>query len=276
MKQYPAIQTVETAPAELFDGGHLWLLELLDGAHLRFQLQSSGLIRFGDRTRIFHDPDDIPPQYDHAVSHIQEHLDREALRAAVDDVEDVVFFGEAMHRQAIDYDWSRTPSFLGFDVWSVADGEFRPPDAVNSIFDRLGLQPVNALEREVRARDFDPESYSIPDSAWYDGPAAGVVIRNKSGNRAKLLHPEYDPIADFEIEDVSAEELATEVATSERFDRLESSIEARNAQVTFDRLYDAILADATRAHHQRIYSDEVDTKRFRSELAERTRAYLTE
>ncbi|MFC6614136.1 RNA ligase family protein [Halopenitus salinus] len=194
MKEYPSIPRAEDAPDRLLEGGHLWLLEKIDGGHLRMQLRESGLIRFGDRNRVYEDAEEIPVEYRHAVRHVRENLDREALRAAVDDVEDVVLFGEATYRNAIDYEWDRIPPFLGFDVWSDEAGAFRPPDAVESIFEALGLDPVNAIEREVRARDFDPGSYAIPKSEWYDGPAAGVVIRNKSGDRAAMVHPKLEAI----------------------------------------------------------------------------------
>lgn len=53
MKQFPSISRVENAPDGLFESGHLWLLEKVDGAHLRFQLQDSGLVRFGDQDKHF-------------------------------------------------------------------------------------------------------------------------------------------------------------------------------------------------------------------------------
>lgn len=39
MKQYPSIPRVDTAPGDLFAEGHLWILEKVDGANMRFQLQ---------------------------------------------------------------------------------------------------------------------------------------------------------------------------------------------------------------------------------------------
>jgi len=96
-----------------------------------------------------------------------------------------------MHRHAIEYEWDRTPSVLGFDIWSDENGAFYPPDTTERIFKRVGLRPVNAFERERHTRDFDPESYTVPQSNWYDGPAEGVIIRNKRGQRANLLHPAH-------------------------------------------------------------------------------------
>jgi hypothetical protein len=272
MKQYPDLPDAAEAPAELFESGHLWLLEKVDGAHLRFQLQPSGVIRFGDRKRVYDDADAIPEPYDHAVRHVRTHLDRDALRDAVDELTDVVFFGEAMHQYAIDYEWDRTPSFLGFDIWS---GGFRPPGAVQNIFERLGLTPVNAFERELPARDFDPESYSVPQSKWYDGPAEGVVIRNKRGQRATLLAPEFEETDRTVAVDATATELAERYATRERFRK--HAREQQGAQaITVDELYEAVLADILRENHRTLFEarDPVDMREFRSAVAEQTRAFL--
>lgn len=276
MKQYPSIPRVENAPPELFESGHLWLLEKIDGANLRFQLRKSGEIRFGDRSRVYDDPGAIPGPYEHAVQHVRERLDREALRNAVDHVESVVFFGEATHRHAIEYDWDRLPSFLGFDVWSESETSFRPPEAVQGIFERLGLEPINAVERERHTRDFDPGSYSVPDSAWYDGPAEGVVVRNKRGGRAKLLHPDFRDVDDTGPVDATAAELAETYAIGRRFEKLEAEIHSREQAVTFETLYDRTITDIVREQHKQLYhgSSSVDLTEFRSEVAAETRAYL--
>lgn len=272
MKEFPSIPRAANAPAELFESGHLWILEKVDGANVRFQLQLSGHLRFGDRSRVYDDPADVPLPYQHAVREIQTNLDREALRAAVEDVSDVVFFGEAMHHHTIEYDWERTPSFLGFDVWSAADEAFRPPDAVAGIFEGLGLQSVNAIEKEVPAKYFDPESYEVPQSAWYDGPAEGVVVRNKRGHRAKILHPEFREVDETVPVDGSAEELAERYATTRRFEKLEAKLDV----VTFELLYDRVLEDIFREEHKQLFHgrESVDMRSFRSAVAARTRAFL--
>ena len=274
MKEYPSIPRAANAPEGLFEEGHLWLFEKVDGANLRFQLQEAGFLRFGDRSRVY-DPDDVPDPYQHAVRHVRNRLDREALRAAVDDVESVVFFGEAMHRHAIDYDWERTPSFLGFDVWSTDEG-FRPLASIADIFEGLGLQAVNTFDREVRARDFDPESYTIPASAWYDGPAEGVVVRNKRGERAKIIHADFREVDETVPVDAPAEALAATFATPRRFEKLADKLEGRGERVTVDRLYELALEDIVREEHKQLYHgrDPVDMQAFRSEVAALTREFL--
>jgi hypothetical protein len=278
MKQYPSIPRLENAPEELTASGHLWILEKIDGAHLRFQLRESGAIRFGDRRRVYDDPEAIPEPYRHAVEHVRRRLDREALRGAVENVESVVFFGEATHRQKIDYEWDRLPSFLGFDVYSTDQEAFRPPGAVQGIFERLGLEPVNALERERNTRDFDSESYTVPESAWYDGPAAGVVIRNKRGGRAKLLHPDVYALEAPTPTDASAEEFADEYATDRRFETIRERLRDRGEPVSVETLYDRAMIDIAREAPEQLYGDAstVDVQAFRSAVAARARAFLQE
>lgn len=278
MKDYPSIPRLENAPDGILDAGHLWLLEKVDGANFRFQLDESGYVRFGTRNRVYDDPDAVPAPYQHAVRHVREQFDRDALRTAVDDVEDVVFFGEAMHRHTIEYDWDRTPSFLGFDVWSGSTNSFRPLSSIERIFEELGLQAVNVFEREKHVRDFDPETYTIPESNWYDGPAEGVVVRNKTGGRAKLLHPRYREVDETVPVDGTADQLASKFATNRRFEKLIAKLEGREQSVTFDVLYDRVLEDIVREEHKTLYEghNPVDMGEFRSEVAELTRSYLDE
>lgn len=276
MKHYPSLPRLENAPDELLESGHLWLTEKIDGAHLRVQLRDSGLIRIGDRNRVYDDSDEIPLPYRHAVRHVRERLDRDVLRAAVDDVESVVLFGEATHYHTIEYDWDRLPSFLGFDVWSADAGAFQPPDAAERIFERLGLTPVNAVERELNTRDFDPESYTVPDSAWYDGPAAGVVVRNKTGGRAKLLHPEYLNADDPVPLEASAEEIAETYASDRRFERIATTLRNRDEAVSFEALFDRAFESIVREQHGRAFTGgtSVDLSAVRSAVADRTGAFL--
>ena len=276
MKKFPSIPRVASAPDELFEEGHLWILEKVDGANFRFRLQESGLIHFGDRSNVYDDPAAVPDPYHHAVRHVQTNLDRGALRGAVDDVRDIVFFGEAMHRHTIDYDWDQTPSFLGFDVWSDDAGAFLDPGVAAQIFERLDLQPVNSIERELPARDFDPDRFAVPGSAWYDGPAEGVVIRNKRGQRAKLLHPEFQEVDETVPVDAPAEDLATKYATDHRFEKIVSKLEDRGEPATFETLYERVLEDILREEHKQLCHGgaTIEMDSFRSEVAALTREFV--
>jgi hypothetical protein len=255
-------------------------------------MRTDGRLRFGDAVRPF--GDEAPPAYAHVVRYVRETFDREALREAVDDVESVVFFGRAMHRRGVDYEWERTPSFLGTDVWSAAADGYLLPDRVEKIYRRLGFEPLEPIESEVRAADFDPGSYAFPRSAWYDGPVAGVVVRNKTGARARLLNPAVggtpgEPSgvddagigaddAGAEDDETAAEAFARRYATSDRLAAVARRLREEGRPVTFDALFERTVETITRAQHHRLFGgeQELDRRAFRSAVAARTRAYLAE
>lgn len=279
MKEYPPVPDVADAPPDLLDSGHLWIQERMAGAHLRFRMDDSGLLAFGDRARVF-DRVDAPLPYRHAVRHVREAFDRDALRRAADDVSALVFFGEATVHRGVPYDWDRTPAFLGFDVWS-GDG-FLPPDRVERAFDRLGLDAVNAVEKEVPARDFHPDRYDLPDSRWYDGPAAGVVVRNKNGARATLDNPAVSGTGDDpdpDSADLDPEALADRYVTIERVAAVVERLEDRGHAVEFDAVYERVLAELAREECRRLFDDgepTLDVGALRDAVAARTRERLRE
>ncbi|MFB6155358.1 MAG: hypothetical protein ABEJ22_05635 [Haloferacaceae archaeon] len=263
MQEFPSVPHVADAPPELLASGHLWIQECVDGLGLRFSLAESGLVVFGDGEATYR-TESMPLPYRHAVRHVRERLDRDGLRDAVDDVEAVTFFGVATTHRTVDYDWDRTPSFLGVDVWS---GErLLPPDAVEKIFERLGLEPVNAFEREVRAVDFRPESYEVPPSAWYDGPAAGVLLRSKTGGRAVLSR---ESTGDVEPFDGTAADVAGRVVTGDRVAAAVAALEALDRPADPEEVTARVVEAVVREHHGRLAADATgfDLDAFRSAVA---------
>lgn len=262
MRDFPPLPDAADAPESLFDGGHLWVQEWVPGGLLRFRLQSSGLLEFGDGRLAF--GDDIPLGYRHAASHVRASFDRERLRAALDDVSDAVFFGVATRHEGLDYDWDRTPSFLGVDVWT-ADSGFRPPDAAEALFEELGLAPVTAVAKELRADSFDPASYAFPESAWRDGEAAGVLVRNKTGDRGTLVRDWERPAPYRGDEAAFAEESVTEA----RIESAVAHLERRGDPATVDAVADRVVAVVAREAFARAFDDNLAEAAFRSAVAER-------
>lgn len=271
MRGFPRTPAAEDADAECFGSGHLWLLEAVDGGDLRFQLSETGALRFGDGDRVYKNGA-IPERHARAVRWVRERLDRAALAAAVADVESVVFFGRSTHRDRIDYEWERLPPFLGVDVWSAESGAFRPPGAAAAIFEGVGLDPVNAVERELHTRDFDPDGYGIPDSAWYDGPAAGVLVRNKAGGRALL--PNRDLDADSEPAPESAAALVEARVTDDLLEGIAAEVRELGGAVTVEALVERTTEELFRRRGGAIGDGEIDLGDLRAALAERARAFL--
>ncbi|MGZ0746073.1 hypothetical protein [Haloparvum sp. AD34] len=275
MKEYPDLPAVSNAPDELFANGHLWVQELVDGVPFRFRVLESGLLQFGDADATF-DPGTVPLRLRSAARHVREHLDREALRAASQDVESVVFFGVAVEPHRVDYDWATTPAFVGTDVWRDDGGGFLPPDAVERVYERLGLTPVPTVEREVRARDVDPERYGIPDSRWADQPAAGVVFRDKTGHRAKVRTDELDSSSEVASAGLSPAELVADHVTDAWLDDLVAVHDVALEQVEFDELARLVVDRLVWEHADELRDDvaSVDEAAFRSAVNDRIEPYL--
>ena len=269
MNDYPELPSVSEAPAELFEQGHLWIYEYVVGVQLRFRLTEYGTLQIGDSQRI-HEPDDIPLSHRHAVRHVRERLNREALRAAVKDVGEIVFFGQTTIHQGIPYDWERLPSFLGFGIWHAGREQFLSPDTVENIYQRLDLHPSNTVAREVNVRDFDPESYEFPASQWYDGPVAGVVIKNKRGGCARRDNPAVKVQSDESDVPESPVALARHVATDRRLSRVVSSLETRSQPVAFEAVHERLFETIVREEYHRLFggSQRVDVERFQSALGD--------
>jgi hypothetical protein len=271
MKQYPGLSPLSEVP-EVCEQGHLWLQELIDGGQLRFRLTEAGVLAFGD-SRETYDPGNEPLAYGHAVRHVRERFDREALRAAAAEPGEYVFFAEATRLESVDYDWSRIPSVLGFDVWDGTAGAFLPVDEAERAFDRLGLTPVNSFRKELPARDFQPDRYEVPGSNWYDGPAAGAVVRNRDGRRAVLRNPAAGT-AGRSIEG-EATALAERFVTERQLERAVDALEASGQGVTTGRAIEYVLEQVVREQYGRLFGDDpVDARALRSAVAARVSRLL--
>lgn len=240
--------------------GHLWVQELVAGHPLRFRLDESGRIVFGDAEREL--PEPPAPSLRATVRHVRERFDRHAIGAAASDPPAVTFYGVATRFEGVPYDFEHLPPFLGTDVHD-GDG-YLPPDRVEQVFDGLGLHPVNAVEKELDAEHTDPAAIETPDSAWYDGPAAGVVVRNKRGDRAAR----HDEAASREVDPLpSVPAAAAAAAVTSRRVRLAASM-APAEDPGFDPVYERVLELVYREEHARLPED-LDDRAFRSAVAER-------
>lgn len=276
MKEFPDRPDAANAPAELFADGHLWVQELVDGVPFRFRVLDSGLLQFGDADAVY-EPGTVPLRLRHAARHVREELDREALRDAGEGIASVVFFGVAVEPRRVDYDWAPTPSFAGAEVWQGADERFLPPDAVERAYERLGLTPVPTVVKEVRARDVDPESYEVPSSNWADEPAAGVVFRDKTGNRAVRSNPELSA-GEVRSSLLSPSELVAERVTDAWLDELVAGRIVALDQVEFDEVARLVVDRLVREHGDGLRDDvaSVDEAALRAAAVERIEPYLRE
>ncbi|MFB6235758.1 MAG: hypothetical protein ABEH81_03810 [Halopenitus sp.] len=277
MKEFPPFPEVSNAPNELFADGHLWVQELVDGVPFRFRVLDSGLVQFGDADDVF-EPGTVPLRLRRAARHVREQLDREALRDAGASVESVVFFGVAVEPRRVDYDWPTAPAFAGTDVWQADEEQFLSVDAVDRVYERLGLASVPTVAKEVHARDLDPESYAVPTSSWADEPAAGVVFRDKTGHRAMLRNPDLESADESASEALSPPELVAERITDAWLDELVAVHDVALDRVEFDEFVRLATERLVTEHGHELREDVelVDEEALRSAVVERVEPYLRE
>ncbi|RDZ50889.1 hypothetical protein C5C07_18975 [Haloferax sp. Atlit-4N] len=220
-------------------------------------MEPSGRLLFGDRDRVF---DDVPPPYESAVRHVRERFDRDAFHDAVDEPGAYVFFGVAPCNVGIDYDWERIPAFLGWTIWSGAKERLLPIDKAEQVFERLGLTPLNTFQKELNVRDFHPERLDIPESAWYAGPAAGVVIENRRGGRALVEDTAVDERRDHEPIRGEPAELADDLVTDARVGRAVETSQSPTTAEVHARVFESIV----REEYLRLDNGRVDWEALRS------------
>ena len=276
MKQCPERRALDDAEFS----GHVWVQELPTGAEFRFNVAASGLVTFATARQSSDTAADVPPQFRLAADRINQRLDREALEAATDDPSDVTFCGIATRNEGIEFDWQQVPAFVGVDVWSGRQDRFLPPDSATSVYERLGLPTLPAIDKEVAAAHADFTQYTdesaFPQSAWRDGHAAGVLIRDKSGERATAWCDELD--TQPALDSRPAAELATEYATADRIERVAATLRTEEHPVTVDTVRDRLVSEVARESYMGLFSDGefvASLSAFQSAVAERVQQGLS-
>lgn len=274
VKQCP--QTLALDEVEF--SGHVWVQELPTGGEFRFQVAASGFVTFATTEQSYDTVAAVPPQFRRAAELINERLDRDALEAATDDPSSVTFCGIATRDEGVEYDWDSVPPFVGVDIWSEQKEKFLSPDAATAVFDRLGLPTLPAMDKELAAAHADFTRYAdesgFPQSVWQDGQAAGVLIRDKSGNRAVAWCQEQNQEPAFESQ--SAVELAAEYATNNRIEQTIAALRAGDQSVTVDTIRDRLIADVVREAYRELFSDGefvASLSAFQSAIAERVQQH---
>jgi hypothetical protein len=253
--------------------GHLWIQERPTGGRLRFQVAASGLLTFG--TPDTATAEELPHPYRRAARTVRERFDREAFLEATDDPAGVTFSGVATWNRGVEYDWAALPLFVATDVWSAARGGFLPPDAAARAVERMGLSAPPAVEKELPRSHTDLDRYADPDafppSEWYDGPAAAVLVRDKTGSRGAAENPALEDTSSVGLA-ADVEDLADRFVIDERVDRATESLRASDRSPTVDAVRDRVVASVVREEYHRLYRDGdpvVEVSAFESAVAER-------
>lgn len=261
--------------------GHLWIQELPTGGRFRFSVAESGLVTFGTADETFTGVDAVPPPYRRAADTISSQLDRTALRNATEQPAQVTFFGRATRNEGVDYDWAVLPPFVGIDVWSPRRDGLLPPDTATTVFERLGLPTLPAIAKEVRAAHTDLSQYetseTFPPSVWREGPAAAVLLRDKTGGRAYVPHPDRDPLPAPVTRDPA--ELAAEHATDDRIERTVDELTAEGQAPSVDAIRTRLVAALARERYAGLRHTTghiTATQAFQSAVATRVQRHLAQ
>lgn len=176
MKRYPKIRSLDhETVAEIDRAGSIVVTEKLDGANFRFTYDRTDGFIFGSRNTVgdalSHD------QFHKPIHFINEACDIDALLSVQDEYGQFVVFGEAMIPHRISYDADLTPPFVGFDVWNVDKQTFYNTERSKELIAEIGL-PFTPIVDTIPASDFEEWDPTIPQSAYYDDQAEGVVLKN--------------------------------------------------------------------------------------------------
>lgn len=216
MKKFPKIKSISDPEVEVFvnDDDRLYVLEKLDGANFRWKLHNSEQIIAGSRNVEFkqhNDPlpiDETNKQFRHTIKYLQQTINFNALQDIIDKYGELIFFGESLHTHTINYEvWNgkhpgienATPNYVGFDIWSVEQGDWLSHELVESIHEQINLETVPVLF-ETTVSEITDEELQIPNSTFRtpnpdaedefnrQALAEGLVVKNDTlGNRAKKV-----------------------------------------------------------------------------------------
>lgn len=191
MKKFPKVRRIGHPSTDgLFDeNGEIVIQEKMDGANFRIYLNlddnGEPVVEFGSRNQTYEnvDDDDIPKSFRPTIDYANDKLTTNQIIGLVQDEGPVTVFGESMHSHTLDYDWENTPRFLGFDVWSHRDSEWRHPTGALNIIESLGFETVPlygipGLGTMIPVDEFNMDEWEEPESHYRDGLSEGIVLRN--------------------------------------------------------------------------------------------------
>jgi ATP-dependent RNA circularization protein (DNA/RNA ligase family) len=176
------------------EDGELVIQEKVDGANFRFHIDNEVSITYGSRNVSYDgvECEDIPKNFKRTIEYVEETVDTDVAESLVTETGPFTVFGESMHPHLIEYDWKETPRFIGFDV-RLNDSEMYcdPVVALNTI-EQLGLHTISVIDR-IDPNEFDVEEYAEPESAYRDGTAEGIVVKNTKTNvRMKSVTEQFE------------------------------------------------------------------------------------
>lgn len=203
MKKYPKLRYPDDKKSDgLRADGDIIVQEKLDGANFRFTLEENldeqyhtderDLV-FGSRNIQFKNAKDENKQFAEPIRYVRETVNDDAVRSVQDTLDaEVTLFGEAMMPHTLTYNFEDIPAFVGFDIWDHEHHQFVPPSDAEHLFTNImGLQYAPILDR-VSVDDWGDYAVNVPQSAYGDVKAEGVVLKNPTtGVWSKMVRQDF-------------------------------------------------------------------------------------
>lgn len=170
--------------------------EKMDGANFRFVIKNNKVI-FGSRTQQLTsnegEDSNVPKNFRRTCEHIREQLKEKDLNW----YEGFIFYGEAMHKHTMEYDWERVPPYLGFDIYFIKEKRFIDINESIKMFLDMGLSVVPTIETRkagviTQLTEEDVPISAFPPRSNPTSKAEGIVLKNYNKQIfAKFVRAEF-------------------------------------------------------------------------------------
>ena len=280
MMKYPKVYRIgHEANEGILGTGPLLVQEKMDGANFRFTWShEQGRLLFGSRNVEWRHEKDTNKRFRGAVEYAENNIDLAAFREYAEMFDGFTVYGEAMMPHTLDYEWEDTPPVLVYDLFDDLNGWWKRP---YETAEELGL-PAAPVLYEGPAESFSEDQLDVPDSAYRDGVAEGIVIKNlETAQTAKYrsaefkeLHGNQNPASDDAAgyDEDASKVLARRFTTEARIKKEIAKMRDEGATVgmgMMDELWQRVFSDVMTEEFETIFLENhvLNTKRFRSEVA---------
>ena len=159
----------------------IFITEKMDGGNFRFMIKDKNII-FGSRTQQLTSDEgedtNIQKNFLRCVNFIRKQIWSNIDISESKKYEKYIFFGEAMIKHTMDYDWDEIPSYLGFDIYDKEIEKYLSVIIIDDIFGELGLQiiPIVKILKAGEIKEINEDM--IPVSKYAPHKAEGIVLKN--------------------------------------------------------------------------------------------------
>ena len=277
--KYPKIKKLGDKTTIGIWDGDVYIEEKIDGANFRFGWVD-GIFRVGTRNVDYTNvrPDNWPKRFRKAFDYAYEIKD--LLKP------NMIYFAEASIPHTIPYDFDNMPPFIGFDIFDLNTMRFVDYDTKVALFNDAGVQVVPLVAHVKGKPDIENLYDMIPQSAYYDGKAEGIVLKNYDMQIfAKIVRSEFAEVRNMKFgsspkkTNNDEEYLLEKYVTPRRIEKIIQKLIDEGQEVSMvmmkdlpHMVFDDVVAEE--AHNIMRENVVVDFRKFRKLIAKRCKAVL--